>query len=56
MGQRIRVAIYMRVSKEDAGEGRADEESGSIRMQRLLLKRYVEEHFEAYDLEEYQDV
>ena len=54
--KRIRIAIYMRISKEDAGEGRSDKEGGSIRMQRLLLKQYVEEHFEVYDLEEYQDV
>ncbi len=47
----IRVAIYMRLSKEDAASG----ESGSIRTQRQMLRRFVEENFGAYCLSEFCD-
>lgn len=48
--RKLKVAIYMRLSKEDApGQG----ESGSIRSQREMLRRYVEERFPDCDLAEY---
>ena len=45
--KRYRIAIYIRLSKEDA-KGR--EESNSVTMQRLLLQRYVAEHFSDFEL------
>lgn len=53
MEKRMRIAIYLRLSKED-GPGRAGE-SGSIRMQRALLEKYVGEHFTYYELQEFMD-
>lgn len=50
--KRYVIAIYIRLSKEDA-EGK--KESNSIKMQRLLLRRYVEEHFSDYELLEFCD-
>ncbi|GFI48751.1 hypothetical protein IMSAGC019_04088 [Lachnospiraceae bacterium] len=47
----LRIAIYMRLSKEDG----CREESGSIRMQRHLLWQYVEENFDNYRLWEFSD-
>lgn len=52
MGEAVRVAIYMRLSRED---GNADRESNSIRMQRMLLTEYVRQHFEEYELMEFTD-
>lgn len=50
--KRYRIAIYIRLSKEDA-KGR--EESNSVTMQRLLLQRYAAEHFSDYELLEFCD-
>lgn len=58
------IAIYMRLSKEDDitmeertfhEEKNFQEESNSISTQRILLKRYVAEHFSEYELLEFQD-
>ncbi len=48
----MRIAIYMRLSKED---GNDDSESNSIINQRLLLQQYAAGHFEDYTLQEFQD-
>ena len=40
--KRYIIAIYIRLSKED---DKWKEESNSITMQRVLLKKYIEEHF-----------
>lgn len=50
--EKYRVGIYMRLSRED---DRTEEESNSITMQRLLLKRYVTENFTDYELHEFCD-
>ena len=50
--RRYRIAIYIRLSKED---DRHKGESNSITMQRILLKRYVEDNFTDYDLYEFCD-
>lgn len=58
MDKQLQIAIYMRLSKEDKEsvcDGWEGEESGSIRMQRLLLQSFVEEHFSHYRLLEFQD-
>lgn len=52
MTNRITIAIYMRLSQDD---GDAEMESNSIRNQRQLLRSYVAEHFENYELLEFQD-
>lgn len=52
MSEQLRIALYMRLSKEDE---EIKEESGSIRMQRLLLHKFVEENFDNYRLSEFQD-
>lgn len=49
---RYRIAIYMRLSKED---DQNKEESNSISMQRILLKKYVAESFSNYELMEFAD-
>ena len=46
------IAIYMRVSKEDAKD---KEESNSIGMQRMLLRKFVAEKFSDYELSEFCD-
>lgn len=46
------IAIYIRLSKED---GRCMEESNSIKMQRAMLHRYVEDNFTDYMLREFCD-
>lgn len=46
-----RIAIYMRLSKEDEG----GDESNSIHMQRILLQAYVDEHFKGCQLMEFKD-
>lgn len=52
MDKGLRIALYMRLSKEDKESG---EESESIRTQRILLHRFVEEHFTGYSVTEFQD-
>lgn len=49
---RYQIAIYMRLSKEDAGCGA---ESNSITVQRMLLEHYAKEHFTDYELLEFSD-
>ncbi len=49
---KYRIALYMRLSREDAKDGG---ESGSIRTQRMLLRRYVEAHFCDYEELEFCD-
>lgn len=51
------IAIYLRLSKEDMKDEAAGrkEESNSIAMQRLLLKRYIEENFADYEVIEFCD-
>ena len=46
------IAVYIRLSKEDAG---SMAESNSVKMQRLLLQRYASEHFSDYELLEFCD-
>ena len=50
----VRIAIYMRLSKEDEKDCRK-EESNSIRNQRALAEAYVKDHFKEYKLLEFQD-
>lgn len=50
--RRYLIAIYIRLSKEDK---KCKVESNSITMQRMLLQRYVAEHFKDYDLLEFCD-
>lgn len=50
--KRYQIAIYIRLSKED---DKWKEESNSITMQRILLKKYVAENFTDYELHEYCD-
>ncbi len=49
---KYRIAIYLRVSKEDEGR---EEESTSISMQRLLLENYVRTKYTDYELLEFAD-
>ncbi len=46
------IAIYLRLSKED---DKWKEESNSISMQRVLLKKYIEENFVDYEIIEFCD-
>lgn len=48
----IRIAIYMRLSKTDET---MREESNSISMQRILIRKYIASHFAECELMEYQD-
>lgn len=50
--KRYLVAIYLRLSKED---DKWKEESNSIAMQRILLRRYIEENFADYEIIEFCD-
>ncbi len=50
----VRIAAYMRLSKEDRETFRKGE-SNSIRTQRALVGAYVREHFKDYELLEFQD-
>lgn len=58
-----RIAIYLRLSKADEGAGAKGgkrggdgaAESNSIAMQRILLRRYVAEHFMDYEILEFCD-
>lgn len=49
----IRIAVYMRLSKTD---GKMQEESNSISMQRILIRKYIASHFEGCEVMEYQDM
>ena len=51
----VRIAIYMRLSKEDERDCRK-EESNSIRNQRALAEAYVKDHFKEYKLLEFQEM
>ncbi len=46
------IAIYLRLSKED---DKWKEESSSIAMQRVLLRKYIEENFVDYEIIEFCD-
>ena len=46
------IAIYIRLSKED---DKWKKESNSITMQRVLLKKYIEENFADYEIIEFCD-
>lgn len=48
----IRIAIYMRLSKTDET---MREESNSISMQRILIRKYIASHFKECEVMEYQD-
>lgn len=50
--KQYKLAIYIRLSKED---DKFKEESNSITMQRMLLQRYIAEHFTDYELLEFCD-
>lgn len=52
MKYKLVIALYMRLSQDD---GDLDVESSSIINQRHLLHSYVAEHFEDYELLEFQD-
>ncbi len=54
MKYNIRIAIYIRLSKPDA-DGKIQEESNSISMQRILIRNYIESHFTSFQIMEYQD-
>lgn len=49
----IRIAVYIRLSKADDGEGQ--EESNSISMQRILIQKYLSRHFVGCQVMEYED-
>lgn len=48
----IRIAVYMRLSKTDET---VEEESNSISMQRILIRKYIASHFAECEVMEYQD-
>lgn len=50
--KRVRIAMYLRLSKED---DKIKTESNSISMQRLLIEDYVQKNFTDYELQEYVD-
>lgn len=50
--KRYMIAIYLRLSKED---DQWKEESNSIAMQRILLRKYIEENFVDYEIIEFCD-
>ncbi len=52
MNECCRIAIYMRLSKEDRD---MKDESNSIINQRIMLKEYIRENFEYYVLKEFAD-
>lgn len=47
-----RIAVYMRLSKTDE---KVQEESNSISMQRILIRKYITSHFTSCHIIEYQD-
>lgn len=49
----IRIAIYVRLSKAD--NGKVQEESNSISMQRTLIRKYIASHFTSCRITEYRD-
>lgn len=49
----IRIAAYIRLSKAD--NGKVQEESNSISMQRILIRKYIASHFGVCQITEYQD-
>lgn len=50
--RQIRIAVYMRLSKTDETVA---EESNSISMQRILIRKYIASHFAECEVMEYQD-
>ncbi len=54
MNDRMRIAIYIRLSKADS-YGDVQEESNSIAMQRILIRKYIDSHFASCQITEYQD-
>lgn len=52
MKNKMKIAIYLRLSKEDEWIA---QESNSISCQRLLLKGYIERNFENYEIMEFVD-
>lgn len=48
----VRIAVYMRLSKTDE---KVREESNSISMQRILIRKYIASHFAECEVMEYQD-
>ena len=56
MRKEIRIVIYLRLSRQEEEEGIKRDESGSISTQRKLLCRYVEEHVQDYELEEFLEM
>lgn len=48
-----RIAVYIRLSKAD--DGKVQEESNSISMQRILIRKYIASHFISCQIMEYQD-
>lgn len=52
MSKKYRIAIYLRLSKEDE---EIRDESNSISSQRIMLTKYVKENFRYYDLAEFSD-
>lgn len=52
MSGRYRIAVYLRLSKEDEG---VTDESSSIINQRMMLGEYVRKNFTCYELKEYSD-
>lgn len=53
MGKRYRIAIYLRLSKEDED---IRDESNSITNQRAMLKEYVSKNFTDYKLKEFVEM
>ena len=47
MKNRLKIAMYLRLSKEDDWNA---QESNSISYQRLLLRGYIERNFENYEI------
>ena len=57
MKDKIRIAVYMRLSKADMEEKlKMSEESNSISMQRILIHKYISSHFDYYQIMEYQEM
>ena len=52
MKNRLKIAMYLRLSKEDDWN---TQESNSISYQRLLLRGYIERNFENYEILEFVD-
>lgn len=52
MKNKMKIAMYLRLSKEDDGNA---QESSSISYQRFLLKGYIQRNFEDYEILEFAD-